>query len=294
MASRKSSGTRAKDTDRNDTCQILDSALADGQLSMDEHRTRVTQATSAATLGALQSLVADLQTDKAPVQLPDLKEPSKLASSLDKAKVAGSRRAKTMGLAFSVAFIVFGIAIGWGLYGNSSSPLDFTTDPGAKADGVVPVVVTPPSELQSLGGLSGLFEQMRQRFGDTNGFSLSIWPDRAYLDRADPRDDRRVLAYTYRGGWSDDPTSSTRSDERSVDLAKFDFPKIIGLLRGAPETLRLGSQEITDSRLEIEPSSDPLNPDSVLIRIYVSGEFSSGYMDVAPDGSVRQLSPPSS
>lgn len=291
MASRKSPGTRAKDTDRNDTCQILDSALADGQLSMDEHRTRVTQATSAATLGALQSLVADLQTDKAPVQLPDLKEPSKVASNL---KLSGGGRAKGIGLAFSAVLIVFGVLIGWGLYGNSSSPLDFTTDPGAKADGVVPVVVTPPAELQSLGGLSGLFEQMRQRFGDTNGYSLSIWPDRAYLDRADPRDDRRVLAYTYRGGWSDDPSSSTRSDERSVDLAKFDFPKIIGLLRGAPETLQMGSQQITDSRLEIEPSSDPLHPDSVLIRIYVSGEFDSGYMDVGPDGSVRQLSPPSS
>ena len=33
MATRQPPGTRAKDSDRNDTCQILDSALADGQLS---------------------------------------------------------------------------------------------------------------------------------------------------------------------------------------------------------------------------------------------------------------------
>lgn len=291
MASRKSSGTRAKDTDRNDTCQILDSALADGQLSMDEHRSRVTSATSAATLGELQSLVSDLQTDKAPVQLPDLREPSKLAAAM---KMPSRGRARGMGIAFSVAFILFGVIIGWGLYGNSSSPLDFTTDPGAKADGVVPIVVTPPQQLQSLGGLSGLFEQMRQRFGDTTGYSLTIRPDRASLERPDPRDDRRVLSYDYRGGWTDSPSSTTRSDERAVDLAKFDYAKIIGLLRGAPDTLEMGSQTITESRIDIEPSSDPLNAQGVNIRIYVTGEFDSGYMDVGPDGSVRQLSPPSS
>ena len=73
MATRHTSATRAKDSDRSDTCQILDSALADGQLSMEEHRTRVALATGAETLGDLQSLVSDLQTASAPVQLPDLK-----------------------------------------------------------------------------------------------------------------------------------------------------------------------------------------------------------------------------
>ena len=58
MAARQSAGTRAKDSDRNDTCQILDSALADGQLSMEEHRTRVALATGAETLGDLKSLVS--------------------------------------------------------------------------------------------------------------------------------------------------------------------------------------------------------------------------------------------
>ena len=65
--------TRAKDSDRNDTCQILDAALADGQLSAEEHRQRVASATKAVTLGDLRSLVTDLQTGNAPVQLPNLK-----------------------------------------------------------------------------------------------------------------------------------------------------------------------------------------------------------------------------
>ena len=70
MATRQTPGTRAKDSDRNDTCQILDSALADGQLSMEEHRTRVALATGAETLGDLKSLVSDLQTNNAGVQSP--------------------------------------------------------------------------------------------------------------------------------------------------------------------------------------------------------------------------------
>ena len=60
MATRQTAGTRAKDNDRNDTCAVLDSALADGQLSNEEHRQRVAAATNAATLGQLQALVTDL------------------------------------------------------------------------------------------------------------------------------------------------------------------------------------------------------------------------------------------
>ena len=205
VATRQTAGTRAKDDDRTKTCQILDGALGDGQLSMEEHRERVAAATTAATLGDLQSLVADLQTEHAPIQLPELNKPSRFRSG-------SGKRTWGFPLAVTAVLVVFGIAIGWGLYGNSSSPLDFTTDPGAKPDGVVPIVNTPPTELQSLGGLSGLFEQMRKKFGDTTGYSLTIRPDRADLNRPDPRDDRRVLSYDYRGGWGD----PTRRDPEQV------------------------------------------------------------------------------
>jgi hypothetical protein len=78
-------------------------------------------------------LVSDLQTANAPVQLPNLKRPVRIGGD-------------GWGLKAAVAavLVVLGIGIGWGLYGNSSSPLDFTSDPGAKDDGVAPVVLTPP------------------------------------------------------------------------------------------------------------------------------------------------------
>jgi hypothetical protein len=52
----------AKDSDRPDTCTVLDNALADGELYAEEHREQVGAATKAVTRGDLHVLVSDLQT----------------------------------------------------------------------------------------------------------------------------------------------------------------------------------------------------------------------------------------
>ncbi len=275
--------TRAKDSDRTDICQILDAALAEGQLSMTEHEQRVKAATNAATLGDLRSLVSDLQTANAPVRLPEVK-PAGLS--------AGFPAGWGMRIAVGAVLVLLGVGIGWGLYGNSSSPLSLTRDPGAKADGVAPVVLTPPRQLQSLGGLSGLLEQMRQKFGDTTGYRLVIYPDYASLDRADPNDDRRQLNYYYRGGFGDPTASAKGSDARVVDLAKFDAKAIVGVLRGAPETLNIKPGEVKSTYLIIEPARDPTAPDTVSISIYVSSDFGSGYLQLAPDGTLKNINYP--
>ncbi|VEG47148.1 protein of uncharacterised function (DUF1707) [Mycolicibacterium flavescens] len=283
MATRQTSATRAKDSDRNDTCQILDSALAEGQLSMTEHGERVKAATTATTLGELQALVADLQTNNAPVQLPTLKKPRALP-------MAGSG----WGLRLAVAgvLVVLGIAIGWGLYGNTPSPLNFTSDPGAKSDGITPVVLTPPKQLHSLGGLTGLLEQMKQRFGDTNGYRLIVYPDYASLTRPDPNEERRELIYTYRGGWDDPSSSSKSSDAVEVDLGKFDAKAVVGVLRGAPETLGMKPEDVTSTYLSIDTATDPTTPGALSIDVYVSSDYGSGYIELAGDGTVKQVNYP--
>ena len=102
-----------------------------------------------------RALVSDLQTGNAPVQLATLKKPRLNISS---AGGGWGIRAAVAGV-----LVLLGIGIGWGLYGNTPSPLNFTSDPGAKADGVSTTGVTPSRQLQSLGGLNGLFEQMKKR-----------------------------------------------------------------------------------------------------------------------------------
>jgi len=284
----QSASTRAKDSDRNDICKILDSALSEGQLSMTEHQQRVKAATNAATLGDLRSLVGDLQTDNAPVQLPNLKQP-RLPRIPSVPGGGWGIRIAVLGV-----ILVLGIGIGWGLYGNTSSPLNFTSDPGAKPDGVAPVVLTPPRQLQSLGGLAGLLEQMKQKFGDTTGYRLVVYPEYASLDRPDSKDERRKLNYTYRGGWDDPSTSAKSTDDRVVDLSKFDMKAIVGVLRGAPETLGIKPADVTSTYLIFDPSGDPTAPpDTLEISIYVSSDFGSGNIELNPDGSVKRISYPS-
>jgi hypothetical protein len=282
VAIRQTASTRAKDSDRTDTCQILDTALAEGQLSMTEHAQRVKTATNAATLGELRSLVADLQTANAPVQLPTLRAPG----------APHPRGALAIRLATMGVLVLLGIGIGWGLYGNSSSPLSFTTDPGAKSDGIAPVVLTPPKQLHSLGGLTGLFEQMRQKFGDTLGYRLVVYPEYASLDRPDPSDERRTLNYYYLGGFDDPSASAKGSDDTAVDLSAVDMKAVVGVLRGAPETLNIKADEVKSSYLIIDPGSDPTAPGALTISIYVSSDFGGGNITLGPDGSVKRINYP--
>lgn len=254
--------TRPKDTDRQETCTLLDNALADGELSGEEHRERVRRATNAVTLGDLKQLVSDLQGNHTP---------SRLRTSKVGPRVGG----RGIAIAALVVSVLFGVGLGWGLYGNTSSPLDFTSDPGAKPDGVAPVILTPPKQLHSLGGLTGLLEQARKKFGDTNGYRLLVYPTYASFYRPDPSDDRRVLDYDYRGGW-DDPTTSAKSDAKAVpaDLGKFDVKAAVGILRGAPETLGIKASDVKSTYLIVEPAKDPTAPGTLTLSVYVSSATS--------------------
>jgi hypothetical protein len=252
---------------------------------MAEHGDRVKAATNAATLGELRSLVSDLQTGNAPVQLPTLRPPKALA---------GSRGAWGLRLAAAAVLVTLGVGIGWGLYGNTSSPFSVTSDPGAKPDGVAPVVLTPPRQLHSLGGLTGLLEQTRKKFGDTIGYRLVVYPDYAVLDRPDPGDERRTLSYTYRGGWGDPSTSATDDTDRLVDLSAFNAKEIVAVLRGAPETLGFKATDVNNTYLIFEPSSDQTAPPGALdVSIYVSTDFGSAYIELNGDGTTKQINYPS-
>ncbi|MGV0698901.1 DUF1707 SHOCT-like domain-containing protein [Mycolicibacter sinensis] len=280
MATRQSSGTRAKDSDRDDVCRILDAALAEGQLSSAEHRERVSAATRAVTLGDLHALIVDLQTASAPVQLPALNKPAGFGG-------------RAMAAAALGAAVLLGLGIGWGVYGNTSSPLSLTSDPGAKPDGVAPLVLTPPRRLHSLGGLSGLLEQARAKFGDTLGYRLVVYPDYASLTRADPTEDRRELDYSYRGGWGDPSSSAKNSGAVLVDLSGFDIKAAVGILRGAPETLGIKDGDVKSTYLIVEPARDPTTPGALSLSVYVSSDYGGGYINFAGDGSVKRINYPS-
>ena len=249
--------TRATDGNRNDTCEVLDSALSEGQLSTEEHRQRVKAAINATTLGELQSLVSDLQIRSAPVPLPKLKS------------LAGSWGIR---IAVLVVLVFLGVGIGWALYRNSASPHDFTPDRGAKSDVASPAVVTPqaaptqaptaappqaspqpqaPTQLLSLGGLSGLIAQIRSTFGDTLGYELVVYPDHAGLTRPDSVNAHKIVAYTCGGnGWSKNLGASRPPDTVVGDLGKFDIQAVMGALHAAPQTLHMDGGKVENMIIE--------------------------------------------
>ena len=304
VATRRTPGTRAKDSDRTETCQVLDSALAEGQLSMEEHRQRVSRATNAATLGELQSLVDDLQAPDA-VQ-PFAAQPSKLRSG------------PVVIAAVTGVVVVIACAIGWALLGSDASPPDPpTAGPTAEAPGKhalaaeptagaaestptatpedpPPVVLTPPPNLHTVEGMTRVIDEIRKRFGDTMGYELAIMPDEAMLARPDPTNDQSKLIYPFERGWGD-PSDRPRSDTDDLtDLGAFDVAAAAAALAAAPETLRIPPGDVAKTFLDIDHIAEPPGPGALELLVKVtttSGADGWIYLDGA--SNIKRVEYPS-
>jgi hypothetical protein len=77
-----------------------------------------------------------------------------------------------------------------------------------------------------------------------------------------------------------------------VDLSAFDAKAVVGVLRGAPETLNIKPADVKGSYLVIDPARDPTTPGAPAVSVYVSSDFGSGYIALNPDGSVKRITYP--
>jgi hypothetical protein len=277
VATRRTPDTRAKNSDRTDTCQVLDSALADGQLSMAEHQQRVSAATNAATLGELQSLVSDLQTSG----------PAQFVAAPPK-----SRRGPVVIATITGMAVVISGAIAWAVMAGgdstpetaSSAPSSGVRETHALAAEPAPqfneqteepadppaVVLDPHQNLQSAEGLARVIDETRKRFGDTMGYELAVMRDEALLARPDPSDDSSKLIYTFRGGWGDPYTQSRSDTDDLTDLGAFDVPAAAAALQNAPATLQIAPGDVSDTSLDIDYIADPAGPGALELLVKVT------------------------
>jgi Domain of unknown function (DUF1707) len=266
--------TRASDSDRNDTCQVLDSALSDGQLSMEEHRQRVIAATKATTLGELDSLVSDLQMHNAPAQVP---------------AVTSQRGTIRLRIAVAVVVVLVGVGIAWALFGtnaSSSKSSGSSTGPNPAAAAAPSTTPQAPPNLLTLGGLTGLLGQLQTKFGDTMGYQLLVYPDNAMLFRPDSANAHKTVGWSYSSnGWINTGPVPMPLHTVVGDLSKFDVQEVLGVMPAAPQTLNIKNP--TQSYLSIESAKDG----SLALMIYLSDGISSGSMQIAPDGTVKQMRP---
>ncbi len=291
MGRRRASGTRAKDSDRVSTCLILDTALADGQLPMDEHHRRVSVAMQAPTLGDLEGLVTDLQLPEAPRR------------SYARWAIAAAVTAGTVGLGILGWVVLTRDAPVDNAQTATSAPTESdrpqtadaapTADTAPTAD-AVPTADAPtaPRMLHSLGGVNGLFEQIRDKFGDTRGYELAIYTDYALFTRMDADDDRFEALYRYEAGTWQGPSRSPNSDGSTVDLSAFDVAAVIGVVRGVPETMGVEPINVIRTQFTVGPADDPTAPDAVTVRVTVSTSFGFGLIELDGAGNVKRVDKP--
>lgn len=189
-------------------------------------------------------------------------------------------------LLFAVIPLIIVIVVGFGAvrafshFGPTQMPFLGGTSSGSAGS----------KQLQTSDGLSGLLTEIRNKFGDTMGYSLAVYPDYAVIERVDPQQNHNERTYTYKGGgWIDADMSTPSSDLDSlVDLGKFDSAAVAAKLASAAKTLNVSNA--TSTYLVISGSGD--TPGSADISIHVSGN-GEGYMEINPDGGVKQLHPQS-
>ncbi|GFG64916.1 hypothetical protein MKUB_24060 [Mycobacterium kubicae] len=278
-----SENTRAADSDRNDTCELLDAALADGQLSTEEHRERVSAATKALTLGELQTLVSDLQNRKLPTQPPSR---------------TSSNRTWGIRVAVGLAVVVLGAGIAWGLHPKPTSSAASAHPPAPPAaivsvgDTAIaptkPIAPAPPQML-TLTGLTELLAQMRTQFGDTLGYQLNVYQDKAVVQRPDTANAHKIVQWVYRNGtWANQgPSTAVFSGSGVGDLSRFDVQAVLGVVHEAPTTLALF--DAPETFLAIESRKDG----TLYLNIHVSDNTRrSGSIVVGPDGSIAEIDRP--
>ncbi|MCE3550630.1 DUF1707 domain-containing protein [Pseudonocardia sp. RS11V-5] len=263
--------TRARDADRNALCNALDTAYAEGQMDGSEHRERTATALRAGTLGELKALVADLQLER-PIALLPRDRPQR------------SRGARWAGVVVALALLGVGFGIGHAT-GRSSAPV--ATTPGTAAAGgqVAPVVVTPAG-LHTPEGFGRLVEDLRSRLGSAVVADATAYPDYAVLTVPVEGSPGRVQSYTYRGGLDGPGPVTTRdANQPVVDLATIDARTALGLVAGAPESLKVADP--TSRYLIID--DEGAGP---RIAVYASNDNGeTGYLQARPDGSIIAVHP---
>ena len=155
---------------------------------------------------------------------------------------------------------------------------------------MAPEVLSLPRQLHTVGGLTGLLEQMRKRFGDTTGIELAITPDEAMLFRSDPADDQTKLLYRFHGGWGDATRKPRDDKDIPADLGAFDVNAIAGVLRGAPETLGIKHDDVSEVFVDIDHVQDPTGVGALELLVKVTkSSGGDGYIYLDNAGNIKRV-----
>ena len=172
---------------------------------------------------------------------------------------------------------------------HPSTPSTKPSAPRTTSSVTVPTSTAPtgPAQLHTAEGLSGLLETIRNRFGDTMGFQLVVYPEYAITERVSATNSHVEQDFMYRDGqwnsWGADTTAS--SLDYVADLNAFNAAAVAATLAGAPQAL--GAPDGSQTYLIVEGAEGG----GLELSIH-SAAPGTGFMEVNPDGSVKEIHPP--
>ena len=168
-----------------------------------------------------------------------------------------------------------------------SAPGTSSSAPSTSAPTSTQSTPTGPAQLHTAEALSGLLNTIRGKFGDTMGFQLVVYPDYAITERVSPKNSHVEQDFMYRDGqwnsWGADTTTS--SFAVLADLSAFNADAVAATLAGAPQAL--GASDGSKTYLIVEGAEGG----SLGLSIH-SAELGTGFMEVNPDGGVKEVHPP--
>ncbi|MDV6269740.1 DUF1707 SHOCT-like domain-containing protein [Rhodococcus globerulus] len=275
--------TRARDLDRVETCNVLDAAYAEGQLSAEDYFDRTEKAKSAKTLLELARLVNDLQVPK--------------IDTTTAPRTSVTRKAVYIG---GAALIVVGAvaAVAWSRspltpsehitasYASSTSlapPLPTTTL--VPEPTVEPILIAHIDTLTPE-GIGAFIERYRDEFGDMFIDDASFHGDHSLVSRAVPDAPALTESISFRDGFERNVTSiPRRTDQPTFDLGSIQIDKLAPYMVNIGGYINVPDAAITHLIVDV-------NNGVPKIRIYgENGLGHKGRIEVTPWGEIARSYP---
>lgn len=275
--------TRARDLDRVETCNVLDAAYAEGQLSAEDYFERTEKARSAKTLLALARLVNDLQVPKIATKTVP--------------RTSTARKAVFIG---GAALIVVGAvaAVAW-----SRSPLtpseDITASYASSTSLAPPLATTTPvpeptvepiliAHIDTLTpeGIGAFIERYRDEFGDMFIDDASFHGDYSLVSRAASDTPALTESISFRDGFERKVTSiPRRTGQPTFDLGSIQIDKLALFMENIAEYVKVPDATITHLIVDA-------NYGVPEIAIYAENDRSEGgRIEVTPWGEISRSYP---
>ncbi|MFE5647012.1 DUF1707 domain-containing protein [Rhodococcus sp. NPDC056516] len=275
--------TRARDLDRVETCNVLEAAYAEGQLSAEDYFERTEKAKAAKTLLALARLVNDLQVPKIETRTAP--------------RTSTTRKAGYLGAA---ALIVVGAiaAVAW-----SRSPLtpseDITASYASTTSLAPPLPTTTPvpeptvepiliAHIDTLTpeGIGAFIERYREEFGDMFVDGASFHEKHSSVQRAAPGAPAQTQRISFWGGFQIEPNNTPRrSDQPTFDLGSIEIDKLAPYMANIGGYVNVSDAAITHLIMDA-------NYGVPEIAIYAeNGLGHQGRIEVTPWGEISRSYP---